>query len=129
MVLRWSLGGTIRFFCLTCAYFLLNRGGVELKMDPSDEMRKRIEENLFCQRYRDLGVKECLFSDMVAAVGHLKQQIVQLAYPEFIGREIITVEQTKEAVEGFLLQVKQWVIRMLRVWLLGLAVIRRSRLL
>ena len=70
-------------------------------MDPSDEMRKRIEENLFFQRYRDLGVKECLFSDMVAAVGHLKQQIVQLAYPEFIGREIITVEQTKEAVERF----------------------------
>ena len=70
-------------------------------MDVSIEARKRIEENLFFQRYRDLGLKENLFSDTLAAVGHLQQQIVQLSYPEFIGRKIINVEPTKEPVERF----------------------------
>jgi hypothetical protein len=70
-------------------------------MNPSGEMRKRIEENLFFQRYRDLGVKENLFSDTISGVGHLQQQIVRLAYPEFIGRRIINVEPTKEAIERF----------------------------
>ena len=72
-------------------------------MKSEDDARKRIEENLFFQRYKDLSVKECLFSDTIAAVGHLQQQITQLAYPEFIGRQIINVEPTKEAVERFAL--------------------------
>ncbi len=70
-------------------------------MSVSSEARKRIEENLFFQRYRDLGIKEALFSDAVAAVGHLQQQIVKRAYPELIGRRIINVEKTKEAIERF----------------------------
>ena len=72
-------------------------------MKTEDDVRKHIEENLFFQRYKDLSAKECLFSDTVAAVGHLQQQIIQLAYPEFIGRKIINVESTKEAVERFAL--------------------------
>jgi hypothetical protein len=72
-------------------------------MKTEDDARKCIEENLFFQRFKNLNVKECLFSDTIAAVGHLQQQITQLAYPEFIGRKIINVEPTKEAVERFAL--------------------------
>ena len=70
-------------------------------MNVNDQAHKRIEENLFFQRYRDIGAKEALFSDTIGAVGHLQQQIVRLAYPEFIGRKIIDVRKTKEAVERF----------------------------
>ena len=70
-------------------------------MNINDNTRKRIEENLFFQRYRDIGFKENLFSDTIGAVGHLQQQIVRLAYPEFIGRKIINVKPTKEAIERF----------------------------
>ena len=62
---------------------------------------KRVEENLFFQRYRDLGIKEALFSDTVAAVGHLQQKIVQRAMPNLIGRNIIDVRPTKESAERF----------------------------
>ncbi len=70
-------------------------------MNMNDDTRKRIEENLFFQRYRDLGVKENLFSDTITGVAHLQQRIVQLAYPEFIGRNIIDVRPTKEPSERF----------------------------
>jgi len=70
-------------------------------MTVKDEVRRRIEENLFFQRYRDLGIKENLFSDTIAGVGHLRQEIVERAVPEFIGRKIINVRPTKEAAERF----------------------------
>lgn len=70
-------------------------------MDIKPEDHRRIDENLFFQRYRDLGVKEGLFSDTISGVGHLQQKILQLAYPEFIGRKIIEVRPTKEAIERF----------------------------
>ncbi len=70
-------------------------------MDVSVEAKKRIEENLFFQRYRDLKIKETLFSDTLTAVGHLQQQIVKYAYPDMIGRRIISVKKTTEPMERF----------------------------
>jgi hypothetical protein len=64
-------------------------------------MLKRIEQNQFFQHYGNLGVKEGLFSDAASALGHFQQQIVKNAYPELIGRRIISVEKTKEVSERF----------------------------
>ena len=64
-------------------------------MEIDNEFRKRIDKNLFFQRYRDLGIKESLFSDTVGAVGHLQSRITACAYPQLIGRKIIDVQPTK----------------------------------
>jgi hypothetical protein len=67
---------------------------------------KRINENLFFQRVRDLRIKEGLQSDTIAAVGHLQQNIVKYAMPNLIGRNIISVMPTKEPFERFPLEGK-----------------------
>jgi hypothetical protein len=62
---------------------------------------ENIEQNLFFQRFRDLKIKEGLQSDTIAAVGHLQQDIVKYAIPNFIGRNIIEVMPTKKPFERF----------------------------
>ena len=60
----------------------------------------------FLKRYCEVGVREGLFSDPVSAIGRLHDTLVQAAYPEMIGRGIITVRPTTEAMERFPLDEK-----------------------
>ena len=55
----------------------------------------------FLKRYCEAGVKEGLFSDSISALGRLHDTLVQAAYPEMIGRDIITVMPTTEPMERF----------------------------
>jgi hypothetical protein len=48
-----------------------------------------------------MGVKEGLFSDMAGALGSMHDTLVQAAWPEMIGRNIITVRPTTEVLERF----------------------------
>jgi HK97 family phage major capsid protein len=60
----------------------------------------------FLKRYCEMGVKEGLFSDSAGAIGRLHDTIVQAAYPDMIGRDIINVLPTTEALERFPLDQK-----------------------
>ncbi len=60
----------------------------------------------FLKRYCETGVKEGLFSDSTQALGRLHDTLVQAAYPEMIGRDIITVLPTTEPMERFPLDEK-----------------------
>ncbi|MCW4024104.1 MAG: phage major capsid protein [Candidatus Bathyarchaeota archaeon] len=60
----------------------------------------------FLKRYCEVGVKEGLFSDTISAIGHMHDTLVQAAYPDMIGRNIITVMPTTEPVERFPLDEK-----------------------
>ncbi|MGB9842096.1 MAG: phage major capsid protein [Candidatus Bathyarchaeales archaeon] len=60
----------------------------------------------FLKRYCEVGVREGLFSDATGALGRLHDTLVQAAYPEMIGRSIITVRATTEAMERFPLDEK-----------------------
>ena len=60
----------------------------------------------FLKRYCEVGVREGLFSDSVSALGRLHDTLSQAAYPEMIGRNIITVMPTTEAMERFPLDEK-----------------------
>jgi HK97 family phage major capsid protein len=55
----------------------------------------------FLKRYVEAGVKEGLFSDTVGALGRMHDTLVEAAYPEMIGRNIIAVRTTSEAMERF----------------------------
>jgi HK97 family phage major capsid protein len=75
---------------------------------------KRSMENLgtkaivhpFLKRYSEVGVKEGLFSDTVGALGRMHDTLVESAYPEMIGRKIVTVRPTTETMERFPLDEK-----------------------
>ncbi len=75
---------------------------------------KHLMENLghkafahpFFRRYCEVGVKEGLFSDMTGALGRMHDTLVEAAYPEMIGRNIITVRTTTETMERFPLDEK-----------------------
>jgi len=60
----------------------------------------------FFKRYAEIGVGEGLFSDMVGALGRMHDTLVEAAYPELIGRNIINVRPTTETMERFPLDVK-----------------------
>jgi HK97 family phage major capsid protein len=60
----------------------------------------------FLKRYCEVGVREGLFSDTISAIGHMHDTLVQAAYPDMIGRNIITVMPTTEPVERFPLDEK-----------------------
>lgn len=55
----------------------------------------------FFKRYTTVGIKEGLFSDSAAALGKMHDSLVEAAYPELIGRNIINVVPTSEAMERF----------------------------
>jgi HK97 family phage major capsid protein len=65
------------------------------------EKLKQKTEHPFMKRYVAMGIKENLFSDMTGALGRMHDTLVQAAFPELIGRNIITVMQTSEATERF----------------------------
>jgi len=90
--------------------------GVKPKLFESlmqkDTEQKQVYEQLklkadhqFLKRYIQMGVKEALFSDAASALGKMHDTLVQSAWPELIGRNIITVRPTTEAMERFPLDV------------------------
>jgi hypothetical protein len=83
---------------------LMQRDG-EFK-EHMETLRHKANVHPFLKRYCEVGVKEGLFSDSVSALGRLHDTLVQAAYPEMIGRNIITVRPTTEAMERFPLDEK-----------------------
>ena len=71
-----------------------------------EDLRHKANVHPFLKRYCEVGVREGLFSDAVNAIGRLHDTLVQAAYPEMIGRSIITVRPTTEAMERFPLDEK-----------------------
>jgi HK97 family phage major capsid protein len=71
-----------------------------------EKLKEKAETHPFFKRYFEVGVKEGLFSDMVGAIGRMHDTLVEAAYPELIGRSIITVRQTTEPLERFPLDEK-----------------------
>jgi len=69
------------------------------------EQLKQKVEHPFLKRYVQVGVKEGIFSDVVGALGRMHDTLVQSAWPELIGRNIITVRPTTETMERFPLDV------------------------
>ena len=78
---------------------LIQRDG-EFK-EHVENLRQKASVHPFLKRYCEVGVREGLFSDAVGAVGRLHDTLVQAANPEMIGRSIITVRPTTEAMERF----------------------------
>ena len=66
-----------------------------------ENLRYKTSVHPFLRQYCEVGVREGLFSDAVSALGRLHDTLVQAAYPEMIGRSIITVRPTTEAMERF----------------------------
>jgi HK97 family phage major capsid protein len=83
---------------------LMQRDG-EFK-EHIENLRHKTNVHPFLKRYCEVGVREGLFSDAVSALGRLHDTLVQAAYPEMIGRSIITVRPTTEAMERFPLDEK-----------------------
>jgi HK97 family phage major capsid protein len=65
------------------------------------EQLKQKAEQPFLKRYIQMGLKESLFSDASGALGRMHDTVVQNAWPELIGRNIITVRPTTETLERF----------------------------
>jgi HK97 family phage major capsid protein len=65
------------------------------------EKLKQKADHPFLKRYAQMGVKEGFFSDMASALGRMHDTMVDAAWPELIGRNIITVMPTTEAMERF----------------------------
>lgn len=66
-----------------------------------EELKRKAETNPFLKRYVALGVKEGLFSDSANALGRMHDTMVEAAWPELIGRNMINVMPTSEALERF----------------------------
>jgi HK97 family phage major capsid protein len=82
-----------------------------MRSDPEfiqlvENLRYKASTNPFLKRYCEVAVKERLFSDSIGALGHMHDMLVEAAYPEMIGREIINVRTTTEAMERFPLDEK-----------------------
>ncbi len=77
-----------------------------LMAKPNDQREvyekiKQKTEHPFLKRYVQMGIKEGFFSDMTGALGRMHDTLVQAAYPELIGRNIINVRPTSETMERF----------------------------
>src|SRR4030067_3444020 len=72
-----------------------------LEQKQAYELLKQKTEHPFLKRYVQMGVKEGLFSDMVGALGRMHDTLVQSAWPELIGRNVVTVRPTTETMERF----------------------------
>ena len=71
-----------------------------------EKLKEKAQEHPFFKRYFEVGIKEGLFSDMVGALGKMHDTLVEAAYPELIGRNIINVRPTTEPLERFPLDEK-----------------------
>jgi len=66
-----------------------------------DQMAQRVQRNPFFQRYTQKGIQEGVLSDQAQALGRMHDVVVEAAKPALIGREIIWVRPTSEALERF----------------------------
>jgi len=71
-----------------------------------ESLKEKAVSHPFFKRYAEIGVREGLFSDMVGALGRMHDTLVEAAFPELIGRNIINVRPTTETMERFPLDVK-----------------------
>jgi len=71
-----------------------------------ESLKEKAVAHPFFKRYAEIGVREGLFSDMVGALGRMHDTLVEAAFPELIGRNIINVRPTTETLERFPLDVK-----------------------
>ena len=79
----------------------------EALMEKPNEQRQLYEqlklkaEHPFLKRYAVVGVKEGYLSDMAGALGRMHDTLVPAAWPALIGRQMIDVRPTSEAMERF----------------------------
>ena len=66
-----------------------------------EDLKRKLSENPFLKRYTAMGIKEGLFSDSAGALGRMHDTMVDAAWPKLIGRSIINVLPTTEALERF----------------------------
>jgi hypothetical protein len=66
-----------------------------------EELKRKADTNPFLKRYVAMGVKEGLFSDSANALGLMHDAMVESAWSQQIGRAIINVKPTSEALERF----------------------------
>jgi len=71
-----------------------------------ERLKEKAAAHPFFKRYARIGIKEGLFSDMVGALGRMHDTLVEAAYPELVGRNIINVRPTTETMERFPLDTK-----------------------
>ena len=71
-----------------------------------EKVKERAVTHPFLKRYMEVGVKEGLFSDMTGALGRMHDTLIEAAYPQLIGRNIINVKPTTEPLERFPLDEK-----------------------
>lgn len=70
-----------------------------------EALKPKMSTHPFMRRYTQMGIKEGLFSDSVGALGKMHDTLVATAHPACIGRSIINVMPTTEAMERFPLDV------------------------
>lgn len=66
-----------------------------------EDLKRKMDVNPFLKRYAELGFKEGFFSDSASALGRMHNTLVDSAWPELIGRNIISALPTSEALERF----------------------------
>lgn len=66
-----------------------------------EQVKQRSMEHPFFKRYVKMGLKEGFFSDMAGALGRMHDVLVESAWPELIGRNLVTVRSTSETMERF----------------------------
>ena len=70
-----------------------------------EKLKEKAASHPFVKRYCTAGVKEGFFSDMTGALGRMHDTLVEAAWPELIGRNVINVRPTTEVLERFPLDV------------------------
>ena len=83
----------------------LMQDSIEFK-EHIETQKQKINSHPFLKRYCEVGVREGLFSDSTSALGRLHDTLVQAAYPEMIGRDLIAVLPTNSPLERFPLDFK-----------------------
>jgi hypothetical protein len=76
-------------------------GQKESARELYETMKLKIPSHPFFKQYAEVGVKEALFSDSANALGMMHDTLVNAAWPELIGRNIINVMPTSNAMERF----------------------------
>jgi len=66
-----------------------------------EQTKQKARLNPFINRYTHVGIKEGILTDQANALGQMHDTVVEAAKPNLIGREIIWVRPTKEALERF----------------------------
>jgi hypothetical protein len=76
-------------------------GQKESAREIYETLKQKIPSHPFLKQYAEVGVKEALFSDSANALGMMHDTLVNAAWPELIGRNIINVLPTSNAMERF----------------------------